>query len=68
LELLNDEKADHFPLPSGIAALKAYDQMYAAVLKTEAENDIRMIQTVKVKGDTVYRFSGFEQPISSDEL
>ncbi len=38
---------------------KVYDGKYALVIQSETENDCRMIQRVKVKGDQVYRFSGW---------
>ena len=48
--------------PGGSAALtqtKVYDGNYALVLQSEIENDFRMVQRVKVKGNKVYRFSGW---------
>ncbi|MGE5605902.1 MAG: glycosyltransferase 87 family protein, partial [Bacteroidota bacterium] len=49
-------------IPGASASLtqsKVYDGKYALVLQSEIENDFRMIQTVKVKGNKVYRFSGW---------
>ena len=49
-------------IPGASASLtqsKVYDGNYALVLQSETENDCRMIQTVKVKGNQVYRFSGW---------
>lgn len=54
-------RMDHW-IPSASASLtqsKVYDGQYALVLQSETENDFRMIQTVKVKGNKVYRFSGW---------
>lgn len=43
----------------GVTQSKVYDGKYALVLQSDIENDCRMIQTVKVKGNQVYRFSGW---------
>ncbi len=62
----NHEQPEHWRFdywqPGASAALtqsKVYDGNYALVLQAETENDFRMIQTVKVKGDKTYRFSGW---------
>lgn len=44
---------------AGLTQSKVYDGKYALVLQSDFANDCRMIQTVKVKGNQVYRFSGW---------
>jgi len=43
----------------GITDHKAHSGKYSAVLQSPNENDVRLIQTVVVEPDTVYRYSGW---------